>query len=348
MAKPIVYRYPNRNPDEDSNLTAMMFTAVDYVAASQSEYVKELGTRVGLYVPGGLTFSDAQEWSNADATITKMIDEIAKAEGVAGNIYEVLTQGGALMGRLLYATVEGITGGVLGGTSGTVLNPNLKAFYKSPIPRSHDFSFFMIPESSSDCRSISGIVDFFEMNSKPTTPASGIVATVFGKTGQILNYPNLFDIQFVGKSAQYLPQMTLCALKNVSVTYGPQKQFVNYENGFPAFIVLKLSFIESGILLRDNFKNDSWFGGTSIGSLGLEPEQAETAVEAEPEHVRAVSWAQNGGGNWGDTLPTLLPSVGAADVPVERTKPYTSMRRGTGNGDITTDVYYQRNGVRIQ
>lgn len=141
------------------------------------------------------------------------------------------------VGKLLAAKATG-TSGVTQGATGMALFDESFAVYAGPAYRSFSFTFSLMPLDRGDADRIKEIVDFFKINSAPTTLASGVV--------RIYELPKAFGITFHnrGRENEYLHKIGKCALTSMNVSYGGEKFNVFDQTDAPVQVDLSLSFTE--------------------------------------------------------------------------------------------------------
>jgi len=141
------------------------------------------------------------------------------------------------VGKLLAAKMTGTSGSVQG-TTGMAMFDESFAVYAGPAYRTFSFSFSLMPLSPNDSDRIKEIVDFFKVNSAPTTLAAGVV--------RIYELPKAFGITFhnKGKENEYLHKIGKCALTSMNVSYGGEKFNVFDQTDAPVQVDLSLSFTE--------------------------------------------------------------------------------------------------------
>ncbi len=146
---------------------------------------------------------------------------------------------------------------VMGGISGTVLNPNVEMMYESPDLRGFDLTFKMVPKSDPEARIIRKICNRFK---KAMLPSFGGQA-IFGiskDSPNLLTIPNVCQVSFMkGNDLHpYLPQYKLSAITDVSVNYTPDGSYATYDGGSPVATQLKVTFKEMKILFSDEINED--------------------------------------------------------------------------------------------
>lgn len=144
---------------------------------------------------------------------------------------------------------------VLGGVSGTVLNPNVEVMYEAPDLRGFDLSFKMTPRSGNEAVSIKQICNRFK---KAMLPVFG-GQTFFGNDApNLLTIPSLCQVSFMqgNKIHPYLPQYKLCAISDVSINYTPDGVYATYGDGSPVSTQIKITFKEIKLIFSQEIIED--------------------------------------------------------------------------------------------
>ena len=141
------------------------------------------------------------------------------------------------VGTLLAAKMTGTTGSAQGATGMAMFDESF-AVYAGPAYRTFSFTFSLMPLAQGDADRIKEIVDFFKVNSAPTTLAAGVV--------RIYELPKAFGITFhnKGRENEYLHKIGKCALTSMNVSYGGEKFNVFDQTDAPVKVDISLSFTE--------------------------------------------------------------------------------------------------------
>lgn len=145
---------------------------------------------------------------------------------------------------------------VLGGISGTVLNPNVEMMYDAPDLRGFDLNFKMTPRSGTEAQNIKKICNRFKKAMLPTFGGQAL----FGATTapNLLTIPNVCQVSFMkGNDLHpFLPQYKLCAITDVSVNYTPDGSYATFGDGSPVATQLKITFKEMKLIFADEINED--------------------------------------------------------------------------------------------
>ena len=173
--------------------------------------------------------------------------------------------------------------------AGIFTNPQIQLLYQGTAPREFQLEFLMTPKSSAEAKTIQNICDTFAFYSLP-----GVAGGQSGEAGQFLTPPQIFKIQFkfLGQNSisgtlsnvltsalnssglGFLTQssnpagtinagaaakvMTVndCFLADVNVDYAPNG-WAAYNDGYPVQTKLTLSFKETTMITKNQFKNSA-------------------------------------------------------------------------------------------
>ena len=133
--------------------------------------------------------------------------------------------------------------------TGGVINPNMELLFKGPTLRDFSFLFKFTPRFQKEAQAVRSIIRTFKKNMAPRR----------GVTSATLKTPNIFQIKYIGKAADYLNKMKLCALKNVATNYTADGTFATYTDGSPISLTMTLSFTEIMPVYNEDY--DSSVGG---------------------------------------------------------------------------------------
>ena len=133
--------------------------------------------------------------------------------------------------------------------TGGVINPNMELLFKGPTLRDFSFLFKFTPRFQKEAQAVRSIIRTFKKNMAPRR----------GVTAATLKTPNIFQIKYIGKAADYLNKMKLCALKNVATNYTADGTFATYTDGSPISLTMTLSFTEIMPVYNEDY--DSSVGG---------------------------------------------------------------------------------------
>ena len=140
--------------------------------------------------------------------------------------------------------------GFLSRTAGAAINNNLELLFQGPTLRSFSFQFRLTPRSQNESNAIRNIIRAFKINMVPEASQSNL----------FLNAPRVFDIQYmttVGGGTRLHPFMNKfkrCALKDFSVNYSPDGQYMTYSDGGMTAYELSMTFAELDPVLANDYE----------------------------------------------------------------------------------------------
>lgn len=247
---------------------------------------------ISLFMPESIQVSYNSDYD--DPSMTKMFG----IHGLIGNAISDMSNVGIGSAITPYATAVGSrvasdllpglgqAAGAISQAFGVVSNPQIQLLFKGTRLREFQLEFILTPKSASEAEKVKQICDSFAFYSLPNI-AGGQVGT----SGQYLNPPQLFSVQFkfLGKNdligsvtsviSSALTNSGLgfftsgsritngneaklftvkdCVLTDVNVDYTPNG-FATYNDGYPVQTRLTLSFKETQMITKEHF------AGTSI------------------------------------------------------------------------------------
>lgn len=185
-------------------------------------------------------------------------DAIKNLADVAGNISTLAGTAKAAGYSALTSAINQFLGGggisvnqVMGGISGTVINPNVEMMYEAPRLRAFNLSFKMSPRDGDEAKEIQKICNRFKKSMLPRF--GGGVRFEGLKAGNLITIPDLCQVTFMsgGDRHPVLPQFKLCAITNVSVNYTPDGSYAVFGDSQPVSTQLTISFQETKIIFGD-------------------------------------------------------------------------------------------------
>lgn len=118
--------------------------------------------------------------------------------------------------------------GLLSRTIGGAINNNLELLFNGPMLRSFTFTFKLTPREPDEATLIKNIIRYFKKSMVPGLSDSKL----------FLLAPNVFKINYIytgkGDKAEnhpYLNRIKVAALKDFSVNYSPDGNYMTYQNG---------------------------------------------------------------------------------------------------------------------
>ena len=243
-------------------------------AAKKSEYkgkgssirikrapTKRLKTGIAMYMPAQVEVSYKTDYQDTP---------MGAVTGQALNAYNAALSGdgrgfrqnvvnmdqGAI--ELAQQAALGIAGSIPGMTGvkeafemkeGVIISDRLELAFKGVGKRDFTYNFKMIPKNQDEADMIRKIIFAFKANMLPEFEGGN-------RAGRRLIVPNTFDIQYmyVGKTNEYLHNISTCVLQDMTVQYGGSryKTFdANSEGAPPVETSISLNFQEMELITRE-------------------------------------------------------------------------------------------------
>ena len=174
-----------------------------------------------------------------------------------GNTFEATTGGLKTLGYDLakQALNKGLGGSLttnqlMGGVSGTIINPNVELMYEAPELRGFNLNFKMMPRSETEAKNIFTICQTLKKAMLPSF--GGKVANTF-ESGALLTIPKIVSAKFMtgNKLNKYVTQYKPCAITNVNINYTPDGSYATYEDGSPVATLLSIQFKELKLIFEN-------------------------------------------------------------------------------------------------
>ena len=151
-----------------------------------------------------------------------------------------------------YFTQQAIGGnsGVLARTAGASINNNLELLFQGPTLRGFGFQFRLTPRSQAESTVIKKIIKTFKVSMVPEATESNL----------FLLSPHVFDITYLTtvdgglKQQPYMNKFKRCALKDFSVNYSPDGQYMTYKDGGMTAYDLSMTFAELDPVLANDYE----------------------------------------------------------------------------------------------
>ena len=141
------------------------------------------------------------------------------------------------------------TNQLMGGVSGTIINPNVELMYEAPELRGFNLNFKMMPRDEGEAHNIFAICQTLKKAMLPSW--GGQTKTIFAmakneRTGGLLTIPKIVSVKFMtgNKLNPYVSQFKPCAITSVNINYTPDGSYATYSDGSPVATMLQISFKE--------------------------------------------------------------------------------------------------------
>lgn len=133
---------------------------------------------------------------------------------------------------------------------GVVPNSNLQLLFNNVKLRNFTFSYMMSPRSKSEAEDVNMILRFFKQ---------GMAARKQGNNNLFLGTPNVFKLEYKSGNDDIagMNKFKICALTGFGVNYAPSGQWMAYEKGQPASVVMTMAFNELEPIFETDYKSTS-------------------------------------------------------------------------------------------
>jgi hypothetical protein len=238
---------------------------------------------VYLPIQSGIVDAISVDWGNGELNpITAQFANIAMGtmvEAGKGDLGKAAAKAGELsmdaaqlllgsansdMQKLLtnYFTEKAVgTPGLISRSIGGAINNNLELLFNGPTLRSFTFNFKLTPREKAEADVIKKIIRLFKRGMSPA----------LSKSGLFLSAPNVFKIKYIytGKGDKnephpYLNRIKVAALRDFSVNYTPDGNFMTYaDGGSMTQYDLSMTFGEIDPVYADDYDDEQ--GKTGMG-----------------------------------------------------------------------------------
>ena len=219
-----------------------------------------------LYMPEDVNAQYGANWGSTgfgmgQAALAKFFGtEGENAKNMWGNTVEILRGGLKAVGYgftkdLMNLGLGGniTTNQLMGGVSGTILNPNVELMYEAPEMRGFNLNFKMMARSPGEARDIRLICQQFKKAMLPSWGGQTRIGGKNEKTGSLITIPNIVKVSFMqgNKLNPYVSQFKPCAITNVNINYTPDGSYATYDDGSPVATALTVQFKELKLVFAE-------------------------------------------------------------------------------------------------
>ena len=216
-----------------------------------------------LYMPEDVNAQYGANWGGkgvgvGQANIASMIGGTAGMDigKMWGSTFETfkggLKIGGYSISKTLMNRAMGgslTTDQLMGGVSGTIVNPNVELMYDAPELRGFNLNFKMMPRSSTEAKHIFTICQTLKRAMLPSwggQSKGGFGMAANERTGNLLTIPKIVSVKFMtgNKLNPFVSQFKPCAITNVNINYTPDGSYATYSDGSPVATMLQVQFKE--------------------------------------------------------------------------------------------------------
>jgi hypothetical protein len=243
-------------------------------------------TTICLPIQSGISEGMSVDWGGGElnpvtgAFANLAFQTMAKADASANpfeGMYQGFTQSGAELGRFLknannsgeakaffvnYFTEQAVkTQGLLSRTLGAAVNNNLELLFNGPMLRNFSFNFKLTPRNPTESQTIRTMIRYFKMSMAPSLSTAQL----------FLLAPNVFKISYIytgkgelSENHPFLNRIKVAALRDISVNYTPDGNYMTYQGGSMTQYDISLSFgeidpiYENDYLLNEGLTGTGW------------------------------------------------------------------------------------------
>jgi hypothetical protein len=266
---------------EKSGLISPDTLAAGSNALPGMEYRKsKLLATIYLPIQSGIVEGMSVDWGGGElnpvtaAFANLAFQTMAKADSPEG-MYKGFTESGAQLGQFFknannsgeakaffvnYFTEQAVkTQGLLSRTLGAAINNNLELLFNGPMLRNFSFNFKLTPREPKEAESIRKIIRYFKMSMAPSLSTAQL----------FLLAPNVFKISYVytgkgelSENHPYLNRIKVAALRDISVNYTPDGNYMTYQDGSMTQYDISLSFGEIDPIYENDYLINEGLTGT--------------------------------------------------------------------------------------
>jgi hypothetical protein len=205
----------------------------------------------------GLVGSLASEAiSDTGGLSSNLIDDINRAVSGAqngggssfSNALSTARQFAGFAGRNALDSI-GIGDGAIDVATGTAVNPHVALRFDGVDLKTHNFTWILSPKNEDEARSIRDIIRYIKQQMSPHYAIEGAQSAA-GRN--LLNYPSLANISFVGVNQDYFYYFKPAMINSFTANYAPNGVALN-KGGRPAVVSINMSVTEARIWTREDF-----------------------------------------------------------------------------------------------
>ena len=216
-----------------------------------------------LFMPEDLGSEMKGQWGAAGWGLAAQ--SLLKTVGTKDNLAEAVTTSLAGLNSALKIgvydgvtkAVNGLTGGsadinqVMGGITGTIINPNVEMMYQAPDLRTFTLNFKMVPRNAKEAVEIRKICTTFRRAMLPSFGGQAW-AGMAKNVGGLLTIPKIVQPTFMSGSSpnEYIPQYKPCVISGVTINYTPDGAWAAYKGGSPVATNLSIDFKETKLIFE--------------------------------------------------------------------------------------------------
>lgn len=221
----------------------------------------QVTSAIALYMPPGVKVTYG---ANYEAEATELSGDIARTIGnaktasdktqMAKAIAAGVTSGVGQYGKNVLGEFVSMAGAgdpvkLASKAFGVAINPNEEQFYGGPQFRSFTYAFDFHPRNKKELEAVQNIVFLFKYHMHPDLE-TGLTG------GRLFKVPSEFEIHYahLGQENEYMNRISKCALKDMTVDFGPEAQFSTFEpdskGAAPVSYKMSLTFQELELMTK--------------------------------------------------------------------------------------------------
>lgn len=151
------------------------------------------------------------------------------------------------------------TQGLLSRTLGAAVNNNLELLFNGPMLRNFSFNFKLTPRNQKEAQTIRTMIRYFKMSMAPSLSTAQL----------FLLAPNVFKISYIytgkgelSENHPFLNRIKVAALRDISVNYTPDGNYMTYQDGSMTQYDISLSFGEIDPIYENDYNLNEGLTGT--------------------------------------------------------------------------------------
>lgn len=211
--------------------------------------------QIGGYELGAVGALAAETLGNgAGQTMSSVLDDIRSIGtdlSAGANTNEILSNANAaarFFGRNALDTI-GIGSAAFDVGTGTAVNPHVALRFDGVDLKNHNFNWILSPKNEEEARRIRDIIRYIKQQMAPSYQIDG-AQTAVGRN--LLQYPSLVNISFVGVNQDYFYYFKPAMISSFTANYSPNGVALN-RGGRPAVVNISMSVTEARIWTREDF-----------------------------------------------------------------------------------------------
>jgi len=247
---------------------------------------------IALYIPDELISSSSVSYGSKDVSplakvFSSVLDEMGSATGDAGRAFA--SGGKAVLSQGKQKIKNFLTGGINNIKTGVVINPNKETTLNPLEFRTFSFNYEFNPRSEDEAEIVRKIIHTFRVSMLPDglSDADGLGAISEDDAGKnfdkkfdvFFSFPNIFDIYFDGPIGDKVDGFLPAVCTSAEVNYTGGQKFATLYDGQPVKVGLSLSFQETRVMNRSNYKEISAYENKDTTKRNLASRDGESILD---------------------------------------------------------------------